>query len=228
MALVQRYGKPDLFVTMTCNPNWPEIKQELAIGEEGKNRLDLVSRIFRAKLLALKKQIMEKHVFGKPEFKIETPADYDKFVCAKIPSVDNLRKIILKYMMHGPCGHLNPQCPCMKHKGHTNCCKSGYPKKFCPEMTTSKDGFPLYRRRDTSDEVSICKADLDNRWVIPYNPYLSSLFDCHINLQVCSSIQAVKYLYKYVYKGHDRISFNVVQPGEQRAVDEIDQFHSGR
>ncbi|XP_021867210.2 uncharacterized protein [Spinacia oleracea] len=130
--------------------------------------------------------------------------------------------------MHGPCGHLNPQCPCMKHKGHTNHCKSGYPKKFCPETKTSKDGFPLYRRRDTSDAVSIRKAHLDNRWVIPYNPYLSSLFDCHINVKVFSSIQAVKYLYKYVYKGHDRITFNVVQPGGQRAVDEIDQFQSGR
>jgi hypothetical protein len=25
MALVQTYGKPDIFLTMTCNPNWQEI-----------------------------------------------------------------------------------------------------------------------------------------------------------------------------------------------------------
>ena len=29
MALVQRFGKPDIFLIMTCNPNWLEIKQEL-------------------------------------------------------------------------------------------------------------------------------------------------------------------------------------------------------
>ena len=29
MALVQCFGKPDIFLTMTCNPNWLEIKQEL-------------------------------------------------------------------------------------------------------------------------------------------------------------------------------------------------------
>ncbi len=29
-------------------------------------------------------------------------------------------------------------------------------------------------------------------------------YQCHINVEVCSSITAVKYLYKYVYKGHDR------------------------
>src|SRR6185369_2877608 len=29
MALVQVYGKPDLFITITCNPWWPEIVSEL-------------------------------------------------------------------------------------------------------------------------------------------------------------------------------------------------------
>jgi hypothetical protein len=29
-------------------------------------------------------------------------------------------------------------------------------------------------------------------------------YQCHINVEVCSSITVVKYLYKYVYKGHDR------------------------
>jgi hypothetical protein len=51
----------------------------------------------------------------------------------------------------------------------------------------------------------------DNRWVIPYNPYLTMRYECHINVEVCSSITTVKYLYKYVYKGHDR-ALAVVQP----------------
>ena len=29
MAYVAEYGKPDLFITMTTNPWWPEIKAEL-------------------------------------------------------------------------------------------------------------------------------------------------------------------------------------------------------
>jgi ATP-dependent DNA helicase PIF1 len=29
MAIVLKYGKPDLFVTMTCNPNWREIRENL-------------------------------------------------------------------------------------------------------------------------------------------------------------------------------------------------------
>lgn len=29
--------------------------------------------------------------------------------------------------------------------------------------------------------------------------------DCHINVEVCLTIKAVKYLYKYMYKGHDKV-----------------------
>ena len=34
MALVQVFGKPDIFLTITCNPNWFEIKEELEPYEE--------------------------------------------------------------------------------------------------------------------------------------------------------------------------------------------------
>ncbi|KAK9706455.1 hypothetical protein RND81_07G125900 [Saponaria officinalis] len=54
------------------------------------------------------------------------------------------------------------------------------------------------------------------------------LFDCHLNVEVCSTIQAVKYLYKYVYKGHDRISFNVAPEADVSLIDEIQEYRSGR
>jgi hypothetical protein len=55
-----------------------------------------------------------------------------------------------------------------------------------------------------------------NCWVVPYNPYLTMRYQCHINVKVYSSITSVKYLYKYVYKGHDH-ALAVVQP-EARAL----------
>ncbi len=50
-----------------------------------------------------------------------------------------------------------------------------------------------------------------NRWVVPYNPYFTMRYQCHINVEVYNSIIAVKYLYKYVYKGHN-CALAVVQP----------------
>ncbi|XP_021753739.1 uncharacterized protein LOC110719141 [Chenopodium quinoa] len=166
----------------------------------------------------------------KQDYKIKCPADFDKFVCAEIPSANNnhLRKVILKHMMHGPCGHLDLECPCMKHKGSHGRCKYGYPKQFCDEIRNSTNGYPLYRRRDAGETVTIRKTIMDNQWVISYNPYLSSYFDCHLNVEVCSTIEAVKYLYKYAYKGHDKISFSVVQFKDAMLIhDEIQQYQLG-
>lgn len=46
-------------------------------------------------------------------------------------------------------------------------------------------------------------------FVVPYNPYLSLKFNCHINVEYCANLKSVKYLYKYVYKGHDRANVEI-------------------
>jgi hypothetical protein len=66
---------------------------------------------------------------------------------------------------------------------------------------------------------------LDNRWIVPYNLHLLSQFDCHMNVEICSTIKLVKYTYKYIYKGHDKISYQIVADEEQ---DEIKQCRSAR
>uniref|UniRef100_A0ACD6A2F0 Uncharacterized protein n=1 Tax=Avena sativa TaxID=4498 RepID=A0ACD6A2F0_AVESA len=49
MAIVQRWGKPDYFITMTCNPYWEEITEKLLPGQLPQDRPDLVARVFKAK-----------------------------------------------------------------------------------------------------------------------------------------------------------------------------------
>jgi hypothetical protein len=57
--------------------------------------------------------------------------------------------------------------------------------------------------------VKVRGVQLDNRWVVPYNPYLTTKYDCHINVEICSSIAVIKYLFKYVFKGHDRATIEI-------------------
>lgn len=65
MALVRKYGKPDIFLTMTCNPNWDEINRELYPGQTPQDRPDLVVRVFRAKLAEFKDKLLQKYIIGK-------------------------------------------------------------------------------------------------------------------------------------------------------------------
>jgi len=45
--------------------------------------------------------------------------------------------------------------------------------------------------------------------VVPHNVYLSTKYDAHINVEVCNNIRVVKYLFKYVYKGHDHATVEI-------------------
>ncbi|XP_060212641.1 uncharacterized protein LOC132640178 [Lycium barbarum] len=129
-------------------------------------------------------------------------------------------------MMHGPCGTLNPTNSCMKKKGY---CKFKYHKSYANETSKGQNSYPIYRRRDTGKFVKIRAQYLDNSWVVPYNPYLLSKFNCHINVEVCADIKVVKYLYKYICKGNDKIAFNLQSNNTNNTdIDEIKEYRSGR
>jgi hypothetical protein len=72
----------------------------------------------------------------------------------------------------------------------------------------------VYRRRDDGRKEMVQGHMLDNRWVLPYNLYLVCTFNCHFNVEACSNIKSVKYLFKYIYKGHDRASVAVKENGK--------------
>ena len=76
--------------------------------------------------------------------------------------------------------------------------------------------------------MKIRREWLDNTWVVPYNPILLMRYNCHINVEVCNSIKCAKYLYKYVFKGHDRVLASINQAranmdGQPLAINEIKQ-----
>ena len=64
--LARRFGKPDLFITFTCNPAWKEIDRELHKPPQTANdRPDLCARVFNLKLRAMMDDIVNKGVLGK-------------------------------------------------------------------------------------------------------------------------------------------------------------------
>ncbi|XP_075101221.1 uncharacterized protein LOC142176782 [Nicotiana tabacum] len=215
IALVQHFGKPDLFITMTCNPSWMEIKGHLISTDEAHNRPDLISRVFRAKIEEFKNDILKRNIFGKVAAFMYT-IEFQK---------RDLYSLVLKHMMHGPCGNLNPTNSCMKKKGY---CKFKYPKSFADRTSKGVESYPIYRRCNTGLVVKIREQYLDNSWVVPYNPFLLGKFDCHVNVEICSDIKVVKYLYKYICKGHDKIAFSVHNNDTNTEVDEIMEYQSAR
>jgi hypothetical protein len=64
MAIIRKYMKPDLFITMTCNSSWPEIRENLLPHQTAADRPDLCVRVFYLKLQALLCDLLKNHVLG--------------------------------------------------------------------------------------------------------------------------------------------------------------------
>jgi Helitron helicase-like domain at N-terminus len=63
LAIQRKNGKPDLFITFTCNPQWKEIIENLKPNEMSWMRPDLSSRVFNMKIESLIKDICDNKVF---------------------------------------------------------------------------------------------------------------------------------------------------------------------
>ncbi|GBM83869.1 hypothetical protein AVEN_170598-1 [Araneus ventricosus] len=64
MAMVRKFGRPDLFVTFTCNSSWPEILNAIKGRERPEHRPDIVVRVFMMKLSELLDDFIKRKVYG--------------------------------------------------------------------------------------------------------------------------------------------------------------------
>jgi hypothetical protein len=102
-------------------------------------------------------------------------------------------------------------------------CSKHYPREFNESTTMDNQSYPTYHRSNNGRHVLRGEFPLDNRWVVPYNAYLSLKYDSHINVEICCSVTAVKYIHKYIYKGGDRTTLELA-----KSIDEIKQHIDAR
>ncbi|XP_058722666.1 uncharacterized protein LOC131594520 [Vicia villosa] len=248
MAICSKVGFPDLFITFTCNPNWPEIQRVLGpLHLKAQDRPDIISRIFKIKFDQLLSDLTKKGVLGKvlaymytiefqkrglphahiliflhPSNKYPRPEDIDKIISAEVPDPvthPRLYNLVKSHMVHGPCGLVNKDSPCMKD----NKCSKFYPKKFQPATIVDQDGYPVYRRRNNGHTIEKNGVIFHSGHVVPHNPSLLLKYEAHINMEWCNQSTSIKYLFKYINKGSDRISA-VIQGEDKDNVDEIKQY----
>nr|XP_015905007.1 uncharacterized protein LOC107437499 [Parasteatoda tepidariorum] len=212
IALSREVGRPDLFITFTANPQWPEIHDFLRSQGTGFNASDIPHVVVRAFYCRFVKEIASGKVFGQilgytfniefqkrgllhahclfilnPKDKLLTPEALDRFICTETPDRDNfpnLHNKVMKHMLHGP---NTDATPC--YNTLTGKCQKKYPFAFCDVTDMSGNGFPKYMRRDNrnamhfySRRVNYRLVPVDNSMVVPYNSHLLLKYDSHINV----------------------------------------------
>ncbi|XP_054280076.1 uncharacterized protein LOC128998105 [Macrosteles quadrilineatus] len=167
MAIVSRLGSPTFFLTFTYNATWEENKKACP---RGGTRSDpsTACRVFRIKLLELLRDLRSGAMFGRSVyivyviemqmrglphahivFKIDgdgpvQASEIDSIIRADIPSEEEaggrLRKLVLKHMIHGPCGndHRTDFLCWDSAKGY---CTKYFPKPCCETTHVDERGF---------------------------------------------------------------------------------------
>ncbi|XP_022041880.1 uncharacterized protein LOC110944528 [Helianthus annuus] len=224
LAICRVHGNPQYFITFTCNVKWPEIQRYMSKypSLRPEDRPDSIARVFQIKAKSLIAFLKTKRPFGEVaadlytiEFqkrglphchllfwvteacKIRSAAEVDNYISAEIPDPErepDLYMVVSDLMIHGPCGLVRPDSPCMS------------------------DG------------------SCSKKYVVPYNQTLSLHFMAHINVEYCGWSLLIKYLFKYISKGADRIRYKVHKAvnapddtqNAQPYIDEIQNFVDGR
>lgn len=122
-------------------------------------------------------------------------------------------------MIHDPCDHraTNTKNMCHDDKGE---CTKHFPYT-CNEKSFINAKNDLILKRDQNKCYLYKNTVINSGDVISYNPYLLMKYSCHINVDICKSSSASKYLFKYIYKGYDSAEFIIEK-------DEIKQYMYGR
>nr|KAJ0190821.1 hypothetical protein LSAT_V11C800407680 [Lactuca sativa] len=139
-----------------------------------------------------------------------------------------LYSLVKEFMIHGPCGAQNVNCPCMVD----NKCSKNFPKNFSKHTSIDQNGFPVYRRKNDGSFVEKSGVQLDNRNVVPYNKYPLKRYQAHINVEWCNQGSSIKYLFKYINKGPDRATIGFQQNNndcdKDDTVNEIKEYYDCR
>lgn len=208
LAIAAFFGAPTFFITMTCNPQWPEILQALRPGQTYADVPIVVARVFAQKLSQLlaklsalfpgaggkqyvirvvgfqKRGLPHAHILIKFVADCNTAADIDAAVSAELPEDPVDRALVEEFMIHSHGTY------CLRDRSGQMACRFRYPKPVTPETVIDDEGHVQYRRRRPADAM-----------VVPYNLQLLRMFRCHINVEVASAAQIYQYMFKYIHKG---------------------------
>ena len=219
LVIVSDRGEPTLFITLTCNPLWPEIIEMLLPGQTAFDRPDITVRVFHEKLGLLLKNIRNGVYFGDSvvlyELRVieyqhrglphchlilklsDVPSKSDSVNCCawidKWISAELPDPIEEPELFQKVDKHMCHVC----HNGVNGClnadgiCVHGFSNiQFRENTTFDERGYPLYRKRK--------KKDLN---IVSYHKLILLHWDGHVNVAFCGKTYAILYLYKYLFKG---------------------------
>ena len=253
LCLVSEFGRPTLFITLTCNPYWKEIKCMLFEGETAYDRPDITCKVFHKKLENLLYNLRNGKYFGQKHkivYEIRVieyqqrglPHCHLVVMLSDIPDWRDEKEQLSMWIDE----NINANFPVIVetssdrlkrindlisshmvhkcYKGETGCLDEKTGQ--CTRGFTSN----IIQSTTTLDERGYphykrnTEKDLN---VVSHNVNMLLDWDGHINVEYSGSTYCVIYLYKYLFKGRKKVKA-VLRGKRDTQKDEIKAYVQGR
>ena len=237
LILIRRFEKSTFFIIFTCNFKWFEFERDLFVEISIKNRFDFIVRVFQLKLKKLFRNFIDRHVlkkvkvhfyvikFQKRDFfhvyifiinhfmndVISTNVDdVIQTIIFEISAIDafahcskkRLYEIVKINMIHKNC-KIEVQC-----KNAENNCIKRFSKRL--QTVSNFNDFLNYSYYRRIDDNSVSKTCWNDSMIVFYNVYFLLKFNVYINVEICTSIKFIVYLYKYVFKNSNFVNVEII------------------
>ena len=144
----------------------------------------------------------------------------NQYICAQLPIIDNdstnddkrYEMYIRKHMMHNCAVAING-CK----KSVDSLCRRGYETTIIGFTQFDNKGYPVYARSRNEDLR-----------VVPHNRLILLDWDGHANVEYSGGVRCIMYLYKYLFKGQKKSSFQLINEESTSPTDEISIYLKGR
>lgn len=216
LAIAAQFGPPSFFITVTCNPNWPEIQSQLLPGQQYTDAPLVVVRVFKQKLNRLehalktmfphagpvlylihsiefqKRGLPHAHILVKYSSNCTSPTAIDSIISAEMPQDEDDAALVREHMLHNHPPSNRPMAKYCQREDADGCrtCRFHYPQPVALETSIDHRGHVHYRRRSQHDAMVVAHC-------LP----LLRIFRCHMNFEAASSSHLFQYLFKYIHKG---------------------------
>ena len=225
LALIAEYGKPHMFLTLTCNPKWPELGDALPHGQTAYDNPVITNMVFKKRLDALLYNIRHGKYFGQRKTVYEMHCiEYQHRGLPHSHVVFRLDDMVADDDMDGMIDFIDEWMCCSypiddadhtkaikDYMIHNHCdgvngcrrgngtCKRGYDNVSVQDRTTiNSKGYPVYKRNTDNDLM-----------VVPHVRDILIDWDGHACMEFAATTRTILYLYKYLYKGQKKVKVNI-------------------
>jgi len=253
LCLVSEYGRPTLFLTLTCNPYWKEIKDMLLEGETAYDRADVTNKVFHSKLELFLFNLRKGKYFG-PQHKViyevrvieyqqrGLPHAHIVVQLSNIPDYKIQRRELIWWIdenINCTLPEINENSDERTRQIH-ELIKSHMIHKCYQGCKNEKTGIcekgfsnTVLQDETTLDEHGYPlykRVNVSDLKVVPHNTNILLDWNGHANVEYSGSSYCIIYLYKYLFKGRKKVSARVSnrQKNRDRPTDEIDAYVKGR